>query len=231
MNWEVIQGDCLEVMPRLGVDRRRVAITSDNPYGMDNDADYSRFSGGVSDCRHTYEDIENDDVPFDPSYWLQFPFVTLWGYQFLASRLPLGSVLVWSKKPESNLGNVLSDCELGWEKGGCGVYQFSHRWDGFNRESERGERYHPNQKPIALMRWCIERQNLPVGTVIVDPYCGSGTTLLAAQQLGFDCIGIDSNAHYCEVARARIKRAQGIGCDIPKRVKTYAPTPLFEAVA
>lgn len=227
MDWEVIQGDSLIEVPRLGLERSRVAIITDNPYGMNNDADYSRFTGGVKES-NTFQRIAGDDKPFDPSYWLQFPYVTLWGYQFLAQRLPLGTVLVWDKKPESQTKTYLSDCELGWEKGGCGVYRFHHVWQGFLRDSERGETLHPNQKPVALMRWCIERQNLPEGTVIVDPYCGSGSTLLAAQQLGFDCIGIDIDAHNCQVARARIKRAQGIPCDIPKAVRVERDLPLFQ---
>lgn len=230
MNWEVIQGDSLVEVPRLALDRGRVAIITDNPYGMNNDADYSRFTGGMKES-NAFERIAGDDKPFDPSYWLQFPFVTLWGYQHLAPRLPVGSVLVWHKKRENQIGTFLSDCELGWEKGGCGVYEFTHQWHGFDRGSERGETLHPNQKPVALMSWCIERQKLPAGTVVVDPYCGSGATLIAAFRLGFDCIGIDVDAHNCSITKARMTREQGIGCDIPKRVKTYAPTPLFEAVA
>jgi site-specific DNA-methyltransferase (adenine-specific) len=227
MSYEVIHGDSLIEFPKLGLERKRVAIITDNPYGMDNDSDYTRFSGGLSDTRHNFERIAGDARPFDPSYWLQFPYVTLWGYNHIAQRLPVGTVLVWTKKLDSNRGNILSDCEIGWQKGGCGIYQFDFVWDGFNRQEERGERYHPNQKPVALMRWCIERQNLPPDTIIVDPYCGCGPTLLAAIQLGFDCIGIDIDSHNCEVARARVKRSLGQPADIPRRITRERDMPLF----
>jgi site-specific DNA-methyltransferase (adenine-specific) len=232
MSWKVINGDSLIEVPRLlsrGLDARRVAIVTDNPYGMDNDADYSRFTGGLKES-NTFEPIAGDDKPFDPQPWLSFPYVTLWGYQFLAPRLPLGSVLVWSKKRESQMGEFLSDCELGWEKGGHGVYQFSHIWHGFDRESERGETLHPNQKPVALMRWCIERQNIPKDFTIVDPYCGSGPTLQAAHLLGYDCIGIDIDAHNCTTSEARLKRASGEWAEIPKLNRRQIDTPLLDAL-
>lgn len=231
MSFEIHNGDSLEIVPRL-LERlggpERVAIVTDNPYGMNNNADYTRFSGGLGPQRNKFDNIAGDDEPFDPSYWLQFPYVTLWGYQFLAPRLPLGSILVWNKKRESQAGTFLSDCELGWEKGGCGVYIFNHVWHGFDRETEKGQTtLHPNQKPVALMLWCIERQNIPKDFVIVDPYCGSGTTLMAASILGYDCIGIDIEADNCAMAEARTKRANGQPCDMPKIVRREIDTPLF----
>jgi site-specific DNA-methyltransferase (adenine-specific) len=226
---EVINGDSLIEVPKLGLERRRVAIITDNPYGMDNDADYSRLTGGkgYDHLRISHPQIQGDNRPFDPTPWLDYQFVTLWGYQFLAPRLPLGSILAWQKKSDEKLGKVLSDGELGWQKGGYGVYFFRHVWDGFCRESEGHEHYHSNQKPVALMRWCIERQNIPRDFTILDPYCGSGTTLIAALQLGYDCIGIDVDAHNCAVSEARAKRASGIGCDVPRRQTRQIETPLF----
>jgi site-specific DNA-methyltransferase (adenine-specific) len=230
MRSEVITGDSMIEVPKLineGLEMKRVAIITDNPYGMNNDADYTRFSGGLAPQRNKFENIAGDDKPFDPSYWLQFPFVTLWGYNHIARTLPLGTVLVWSKKRENQLGSFLSDCELGYEKGGCGIYQFSHIWNGFDRESEKGQILHPNQKPVALMKWCIERQELPISTIIVDPFCGVGTTGIAATLLGFDFIGIEISEHYAEIARARISRAQGQWAEIPKSIKDVHH-PLFE---
>lgn len=232
MSWEVINGNSLVEVPRLigrGVNPARVAVITDNPYGMNNDADYTRLSGGkgYDHLRIEHERIAGDAEPFDPTPWLSYPFVTFWGYQFLAPRLPLGSILVWQKKSDEKLGKVLSDGELGWEKGGHGVYFFRHVWDGFCRESEGKEHYHPNQKPAALMRWCIERQNIPKDFIILDPYCGSGSTLVAAVTLGYDCIGIDVDADHCATAEARATRASGEWAEIPRPQRPQIETPLF----
>lgn len=92
------------------------------------------------------------------------------------------------------------------------------------------EVHHPNEKPVELLRYLV-RTYTNEGDTVLDFTCGSGTTGVACVIERRQFIGIEQDAHYCEVSSARIKRAQGVACDIPKRVKQYAPTPLFEAVA
>jgi site-specific DNA-methyltransferase (adenine-specific) len=62
---------------------------------------------------------------------------------------------------------------------------------------------HPTQKPVALMRALIELTTCPA-QIVVDPFCGSGTTLVAAAALGRRFIGIDIDAEYCRTARRRL---------------------------
>jgi DNA modification methylase len=81
------------------------------------------------------------------------------------------------------------------------------------------------------MRWIIERLKLPKGSTILDPYCGSGSTGVAATLSGYNFIGIEISAEYCEIARARITRAQGQWAEIPRKVKADKPTPLFHREA
>ncbi len=203
MSFEVIQGDCLGVMAEMAAGSVDAVVT-DPPYGSRNNCDYTRFTkmNGASRS-HTYKPIYGDDEPFDPTPLLAFKQVIIWGYHHMAQRLPVGSVLVWDKKPLDH-GGVLSDAELAWKKGGCGVYVFRHIWDGANRQTERGEHYHPTQKPIALMKWCIERVSKP-GDTILDPYMGSGSTGVAAIELGRNFIGIEREPEYVEIARRRIE--------------------------
>jgi len=69
---------------------------------------------------------------------------------------------------------------------------------------ERGEdNTHPTVKPLALMRWLITLVT-PPGGVVLDPFCGSGTTLLAARELGFAAIGVELSTEYCEIAKRRL---------------------------
>jgi DNA modification methylase len=64
---------------------------------------------------------------------------------------------------------------------------------------------HPNQKPLALMAWLVGK--LPAGGAILDPFAGSGTTLVAAAEAGFDAIGVELDPDYRRLARRRVRRA------------------------
>ena len=74
-------------------------------------------------------------------------------------------------------------------------------------KSEPMQNHHPTVKPLALMRYLVRLVTPPNGTVL-DPFLGSGTTAIAAIQEGFDWIGIEREAEYCDIARARIAAAE-----------------------
>ena len=63
---------------------------------------------------------------------------------------------------------------------------------------------HPTVKPLDLMKYLLTLASTPTGGVILDPFAGSGTTLMAAEQLGRPCIGVELDAHHCEIATARL---------------------------
>ncbi len=203
-------GDCREVLPKLGkVD----AVVTDPPYGMNYDTNSKRFSGGKRKRGEGRDDryCIDDDEPFDPACWLAFRHVILWGANHYAQRLPRGSTLVWLKRHPKNYGTFLSDAEIGWQNRGHGVYVF-HAPDSIGRrqleylgDAFGGQTAHPFQKPIALMRWCIER----VGDAysILDPFMGSGTTGVAAIQLGRRFIGVEIDEKYFDVAVRRVSEA------------------------
>lgn len=209
-------GDCMEILPTLPkVD----AVVSDPPYGMNWNTDSTRFTGGQHKRGHGRDDwgaIQEDAAPFDPSPWLAYPACVLWGANHYAQRLPVGTTLVWLKKDDHLFGTFLSDAELGWQKGGYGVYAFRKQFPPPSRmaENDGAQVAHPTQKPIALMAWCIER--VGHAETILDPYMGSGSTGVAAIQLGRKFIGIEREPKYFDVACARIAKA-------------YAQRPLFDA--
>jgi site-specific DNA-methyltransferase (adenine-specific) len=203
----IYHGDCREILPSLPkVD----LVLTDPPYGMNNNPDSSRFSGGTPEIiarrgnggGRFKQPIVGDDTPFDPSPFLDFEKVILWGFNHFASRLPVGSTLVWIKRFDAAFGTFLSDAELGWMKGGCGVY--CKRDLSLTKETR--QRKHPNQKPMTLMTWCIEKAG-DVQTIL-DPFMGSGTTLVAAKQLHRKAIGIEIEEKYCQIACKRL--AQGV---------------------
>lgn len=119
-------GNCLEVMK--GLESASIdAIVTDPPYGINYKCDSTRFSGGAKHHDRggkKWPRIANDDKPFDPTPWLAWKKVILFGCNHFASRLPVGTTLVWIKRNESAYGSFLSDAELAWMKGGHGVYCF-----------------------------------------------------------------------------------------------------------
>ena len=83
---------------------------------------------------------------------------------------------------------------------------FRHVWNGMLRGREsKTPRTHPTQKPIALMEWCLGF--LPDAETILDPFMGSGTTLVACAKLGRKGIGIELDPEYFDIAVERVQKA------------------------
>lgn len=110
--------------------------------------------------------------------------------------------LVWDKV---NGASDFADCELAWTNLDKAVRQFRYMWNGMLKEQPE-ERFHPTQKPLALMKWCISQAPKSVQT-IVDPYMGSGTTLVAAKAMGLSAVGCELEEKYCEIAANRLRQS------------------------
>jgi len=113
--------------------------------------------------------------------------------------------LVWDKNRH---GTTFAECELAWTNLGGGIRRLKWLWDGFWQEQmgdKKEPRYHPTQKPVAVMRWAINQAPDDVQTVL-DPFMGSGTTLVAAKLEGKRAIGIEREERYCEIAAERLRQ-------------------------
>ena len=73
------------------------------------------------------------------------------------------------------------------------------------RMNWKEKRQHPTQKPVPLGRWLLEKY-ANKGDKIFDPFAGSGSFLLACQQLGFDGVGCEINEEYCNVIKGRLNQ-------------------------
>jgi len=197
-------GNCDDLLKNLAPARVDMVLT-DPPYGVSHRTNYSRFTGGVTQSVRDYMPIAGDDGVFDPlPLAMRFKRCLLFGANNFAHRLPPGSWIVWDKRPKHGSKNVMSDGEVAWYSKGHGVYIYTHAWDGFVRASERGESYHPTQKPVALMRWLLERYTAP-GEVVLDPFMGAGPVAVACKQLGREYIGVELEGEYVETAIRRLE--------------------------
>jgi DNA modification methylase len=205
----IYNGDCAEVLPELG---RFDLLLTDPPYGMNLNTDNSRFSGGTKGNMAKLgngigtangKPIANDDKPFEPAFMMDAARdKVIWGWNHFAEKLPSGSCLVWIKRNDDAFGSFLSDAEVAWKSTGVGVFC---RKD-LSNNAIANTRVHPTQKPVGLMCWCLSM--FPDAKTIIDPFMGSGTTLLAAKLEGRSAVGIELDEKYCEIAANRL--AQGV---------------------
>lgn len=196
----IYHGDCREVLPSLALTAPD-CIVSDPPYGIAYQ--HGARAGGVL-YGMDGQSIEGDNEPFDPSHLLALNLRTiLWGGNHFADKLPVSrGWLVWDKR---DLGPEMdqSDAELAWTNVLTVARKFTRRWSGNvrgGREQAEG-RYHTNQKPVALMQWCL---GFVPGGRVIDPYMGSGSTLVAAKELGRSAIGVERVECHCAAAVERL---------------------------
>jgi len=206
-------GDCLEILPTLDITKID-AVISDPPYGMDAKVNYkTRKRGALAEC-NDFLPIVGDSEPFDPTPWLQFSTIALFGANWYADNLPIsGAWIVWDKldglTSSRKIGfNDNSDCELIWTNHGKASRILHHRWMGCMKGSEHGQRrVHPTQKPVALMEQLIDYLTNP-GDTVIDPYMGTGSTGIACEKLGRGFIGIEINRKYFDIASRRMEEAR-----------------------
>ena len=200
----IYHGDCLDILPSLPkVD----LVLTDPPYGIGRD----RGMGGKGKaglCPRNpkrYEGGWDSDRPVDALLLALGAAVNciVWGGNYYTDVLPQQPKwLVWDK--EQTMPSY-SDAELAWTTL-AGVAVKMLRYSGNGLMAREKNRQHPTQKPLALMAWCI----ILAGDVqtILDPFVGSGTTLVAAKRLNRRAIGIELEERYCEIAARRL--SQGV---------------------
>lgn len=204
-------GDCRELLPDLRTD----ALISDPPWGAATKCNARRFTrpaspwwDNVDTSKITpHEEIFGDATPFDPEPFLCKETI-LWGANWFCHRLPTsGGWLVWDKRKGAESmaekGWPLGEAELAWTNVIGAVRVFRNLWSGLLRSSEKGQHYHPTQKPVALMQWCI---SFVTAQQIVDPFMGAGATGIAALRLRRKFIGIEIEPRYFDIACKRIEQ-------------------------
>jgi len=181
-------GDCMDILPTLDkVD----AVITDPPYGI---------GIAANPVRQAHEKLDWDNST--PEKLLLQQCLSLgdlqivWGGNYF-DLPPSQCFYIWDKQQPENFS--LAMCEMAWtnKKSPAKIYRQSVL-------SYRKE--HPTQKPVELMVWCIKQLGDPKS--IIDPFMGSGTTGVAAVQMGRKFIGIEREPKYFEIACKRIEDAQ-----------------------
>lgn len=201
-------GDCTseENISLLLHNAKLDAVVTDPPYGTGIKAKSGLGNSKIEMNLLGDEDASLARKSFD--LWSKRADVQIWwGANYYSDVLPgVSSWAVWDK---DHHGMTYADAELAYVSIGGPVRVFRHAWSGMHRASERNvERQHPTQKPVALYEW-IFKLWLEDLVLIADPFLGSGTTLIAAEQLGRICYGMELSPQYCDVIVKRWETLTG----------------------
>ena len=205
----LILGNCMSVMPLLG---RVDACVTDPPYGINADgaaqqAAQSRIkAAGKSKAGRgwkLYKDTEWDKERPSIEIFNLIRSISseqiIWGGNYFTDYLPPSMRwLIWDKGQRDF---SLADCEVAWTSQNKAMRVFDYS----RGKALQDGKQHPTQKPIALMEWCLGF--LPNAQTILDPFMGSGTTLVACAKMGRKGIGIELDPEYFDIACRRVEAA------------------------
>ena len=210
---QIIHADCLEAM-RSYEDQAFDLVLTDIPYGIGIHKMNFVKSGAKRIGKATRNDYRTtgtwDSLPppevFDEIRRVAKHYI-IWGGQY--ANWPGGRQwLVWDKRIEDKYKNDYSDCELAITSFDAPSRVFYYLWSGFLRgdNSVFEKRYHPTQKPVELMNWCLNTiAKLPPGARVLDPFAGAGTTAIACQRMGYACVSIEISSYYSQITRNRLE--------------------------
>lgn len=208
-------------------------VLTDPPYGMNLDTDYSKLpenkefekEKGIKGGK-TYKPVIGDNEDFKDDLVLtifnNFDYcreIFVWGgdyYPELLKDYKKGNYIVWDKKSNEGMENnnfdktLSSNFELCWSKQKHKKDIVRVLWvSAFGTEQEFDhKRHHPTQKPTKLSRWFIDKYSRE-NDLIVDIYGGSGSTLIACEQLNRKCYMMELDPHYIDVIIQRWENFTG----------------------
>jgi site-specific DNA-methyltransferase (adenine-specific) len=198
-------GDCREILPIISTHSVDLLLT-DPPYGIDHAPNpRGRLPGPQEGIR-----IAGDNADFDPRPLLAYGRCVIWGANYFADKLPPGGWIVWSKAQDNRWSTGKANrslAEVAWTNLHRCVALYNCFWAGspLYRHSERGSSLHPNQKPVELMSWIVDRYT-EHGSLVLDPYMGSGPVARSCKDLGRRYIGIELEERYCEITAKRLSQ-------------------------
>ena len=196
--------DCMEAMATMKDNEFDLAIV-DPPYGNVD-------AIGKSDCvnknkqatkRTQYKQFEN--IAPSKQYFQELFRVSkkwiIWGGNFFEIS---GGVIAWNKH-----GTAFGEGEIAICNTHKSVRFFDYIWNGMIQEDMKNKehRIHPTQKPVALYTWLLDKY-AQKGWKILDTHLGSGSSAIAAHDMGFEFHGYELDKEYFEAASKRLKLHQ-----------------------
>jgi len=186
-------------------------VFTDPPYGIDVvKSDMVGADFGVA-VKGKYSKVIADETTdtaqqfYNTCVALGMDKFIIWGGNYFTDFLPFSDGwLVWNKRANTDIRNTFADGEMAWCSFHTPIRIYDQLWNGMIREGEKDKRLHPTQKPIRMLSEVINDHIK--GTIIMDGFLGSGSTMVAAHQLKRKCYGMELDPKYCQVIIDRMKK-------------------------
>ncbi|WP_185972897.1 DNA-methyltransferase [Aeromicrobium piscarium] len=198
---QLFHGDCLSIDEWLQAD----VLVTDPPYGIS----YNSHSRRLTVAARIRGDNDTSIRDKAMARWGEGRPAAVFGTWKRERPKGVRALLVWDTKGALGMG----DTSIPWKPSHQEIYVIGKGWHGRRgtdvircapvQSLGYSGRLHPHQKPVELMEHLIERA--PAGT-IADPFCGSGSTLVAAKAQGRRAVGIEEDERYLEVAARRLSQ-------------------------
>ena len=206
-NATIMNIDCMEYMKTLP-DKYFDLAVCDPPYGIGENGDRNSSRGKLAVAKNYKSFAGGDREPPAIEYFLEIQRASknqiIWGANHFIDRIakPSSCWIVWDKVT----GNSdFADSELAWTSFKTAVRNFRFQWSGMLQGDMKNkeERIHPTQKPVKLYEWILTNYAKP-GQTIFDSHMGSGSSAIAANNLGFEYVGCELDTDYYNAACERI---------------------------
>ena len=220
-NHRLICGDSTDsaVIDRLMDGVKADMVMTDAPYGINVVNDSGKVGADNLAKNGVYAPVIGDDTTetAQQAYDILSQIcdkLILWGGNYFLDFLPSSDGwLIWDKRGESGIRNNFADGEMAWCSFHTPVRIYHQLWNGMIREGEHEKRVHPTQKPIRMLSEILKDFSKEK-EVIVDVFGGSGSTLIACEQLNRKCYMCELDPHYCDVILQRYINFKGSDVDV-----------------
>ena len=202
---QVWNADCLEALKFIP-DKSIDLVVTDPPYGIGADKGTDGFGSSKNSVKK-YQDGWDTQTPtkevFDEILRIA-KNVIIFGGNFFTDKLPASrGWQVWDKIGDIDFDNPYSEAELIYTSFYKPTKKYKVIQQGFVAKEKT--RWHPTQKPVELIGLLLQDFSKEPN-IILDPFLGSGTTAVAAKQLGRRFIGIEISEKYCKIAEDRLRQ-------------------------
>lgn len=206
---KAINMDCLAAMKEMPDNAFDLAIV-DPVYGDVTQGGYMKNQAtGVAKCRN-YNIALWDQEKTGSDYFRELLRVSknqvVWGGNYFTVEIGKDSQcwIVWDK---DRIADNYADFEIAWTSFNKASRIFKYRWNGMLQQDMKNKeiRIHPTQKPVALYKWILANYAKP-GDRILDTHLGSGSSRIAAYDLGFDFVGYEIDKEYFDKEEERFRQ-------------------------
>lgn len=216
-NHRLMCGDSTSIddVIKLTQDKKLKLALTDPPYGIDVVSDNGEVGANFGIAKKgNYSKVIADDTTetAQQSYHILNSYTDkqiIWGGNYFTDFLPFSDGwLIWDKRVDSGIRNTFADGEMAWCSFHTPVRIYHQLWNGMIREGEKEKRVHPTQKPIRML--CdILKDFSDENDDVLDLFGGSGSTLIACEQLNRKCYMMELDPKYVDVIIQRWENFTG----------------------